>query len=237
MMNAEIKEKTMNILVIEDEQKLASLIKQVLEDQSDKVDVAYDGPSGKEMGLTHDYDVIILDIILPGISGLDLCKSFKEKKPGIPILMLTALGTTEDKVIGFESGADDYLLKPFEFAELIARLKALTRRSQNANLPPNLIYEDANLQVDVSKKIAIRSGKKINLTAKEFLLLEYFMKNKGRVISRSELAEKIWNLKFDSGTNVVEVYINILRGKIDRDFEPKLVHTRVGFGYIFGADA
>lgn len=236
-MNAEIKEKTMNILVIEDEQKLASLIKQVLEDQSDKVDVAYDGPSGKEMGLTHDYDVIILDIILPGISGLDLCKSFKEKKPGIPILMLTALGTTEDKVIGFESGADDYLLKPFEFAELIARLKALTRRSQNANLPPNLIYEDANLQVDVSKKIAIRSGKKINLTAKEFLLLEYFMKNKGRVISRSELAEKIWNLKFDSGTNVVEVYINILRGKIDRDFEPKLVHTRVGFGYIFGADA
>ena len=235
-MKPEIKDKTMNILVIEDEQKLASLIKQVLEDQSDKVDVAYDGSSGLKLGLSQDYDVIILDIILPGIGGLELCKSFKQKKPGTPVLMLTALGTTEDKVIGFESGADDYLLKPFEFAELIARLKALTRRTQNMSLPPNLIYEDANLQVDVSKKMAIRSGKKINLTAKEFLLLEYFIQNRGRVISRSELAEKIWNLKFDSGTNVVEVYINILRGKIDRDFEPKLVHTRVGFGYIFGAD-
>lgn len=225
----------MNILVIEDEEKLASLIRKVLEDQSNKVDVAHDGITGEKFALRNDYDVVVLDLIIPGIAGLDLCKRMKQKKPFMPVLMLTALGTTEDKVIGFESGADDYLLKPFEFAELIARLKALTRRAQ-APAPSGPVYEDANLTVDANKKIAIRSGKKIHLTAREFLLLEYFLKNRGRVIPRAELAEKIWGLKFDSGTNVVEVYINILRGKIDRDFEPKLVHTRVGLGYIFGAD-
>ncbi len=236
MTKTDVQEKIMKVLVIEDEQKLASLIKKVLEDQSNTVDVVYDGSNAEKLLLGNDYDVIILDIILPGTNGLELCKMFKEKKPATPVLMLTALGTTEDKVIGFEAGADDYLLKPFEFAELIARLKALTRRSLTASTPASVIYEDANLQVDTAKKIAIRSGKKINLTAKEFQLLEYFLRNKGRVISRAELAEKIWNLKFDSGTNVVEVYINILRGKIDRDFEPKLLHTRVGFGYIFGSD-
>ncbi len=226
----------MKILVVEDEQKLASLMKKVLEDQSNYVDVAYDGMIAEKLALKRDYDVIILDIIIPGINGLDLCKIIKQKKPNTPVLMLTALGTTEDKVTGFESGADDYLLKPFEFAELTARLKALTRRAQSSMVTQNNIYEYANLQLDTSKKIAIRDGKKINLTAKEFLLLEYFMTNIGRVIARAELAEKIWDLKFDSGTNVVEVYINILRGKIDRDFEPKLLHTRVGLGYVFGTD-
>ncbi len=225
----------MNILVIEDEEKLASLIKKVLEDQSNSVDVAHDSTGGEALAFGNDYDAVVLDLIIPGIGGLELCRRIKEKKAYMPVLMLTALGTTEDKVIGFEAGADDYLLKPFEFAELIARLKALQRRAHSP-APQAPMYEDANLQVDTNKKIAIRSGKKIHLTAREFLLLEYFLKNRGRVIPRAELAEKIWGLKFDSGTNVVEVYINILRGKIDRDYEPKLVHTRVGLGYIFGSD-
>lgn len=225
----------MNVLVIEDEEKLATLIKKVLEDQSNAVDVAFDSSEGETLALSKDYDVVVLDLILPGVGGLELCKKIKQQKAYMPVLMLTALGTTEDKVNGFEAGADDYLLKPFEFAELMARLKALKRRA-SAPAPNGTVYEDVNLQVDTNKKIAVRSGKKIHLTAREFLLLEYFLKNRGRVIPRAELAEKIWGLKFDSGTNVVEVYINILRGKIDRDFEPRLLHTRVGFGYIFGAD-
>lgn len=145
--------------------------------------------------------------------------------------MLTALGTT-DKVSGFEAGADDYLLKPFEFAELVMRIKALTCRSKRAAFASSSMLEFADLKLDLDKKVAIRSGIVINLTAKEFLLLEYFIRNRERVISRPELAEKIWDVTFDTGTNVVEVYINILRKKIDRDFEPKLLHTRIGMGYI-----
>lgn len=227
----------MKILVIEDEQKLAASVKKVLEEHGYTVDVAYDGHMGEKLALKPDLDLIILDIIIPGINGLELCRIIKDQKPNIPILMLTALGTTEDKVAGLECGADDYLLKPFEFAELIARIKALSRRAAMSGNTHGHIYEYEDLQLDTDKKVAIRSGKTISLTAKEFALLEYFIRNKGRVISRSELAEKIWDLKFDTGTNVVEVYINILRKKIDRDFDPKLLHTRIGLGYILAKDA
>lgn len=222
----------MKILVIEDEQKVASFIKRGLEELSYEVELAYDGFTGERLALSRPYDVILLDIIIPAVNGIELCKVIKQKRPDMPVLMLTALGTTEDKVTGFEAGADDYLLKPFEFAELVARIKALSRRSKAAGTSGTTVLKLADLQLDIDKKIAVRSGKEINLTAKEFMLLEYFMRNKGRVISRAELAEKVWDVTFDTGTNVVEVYINILRKKIDREFEPKLLHTRIGLGYI-----
>jgi DNA-binding response OmpR family regulator len=228
-------EKIMKVLVIEDEPKVASFIKRGLEELSFEVDVAHDGTAGEKLALSKTYDIMLLDIIIPGTGGIDLCRNIKKSKPDIPILMLTALGTTEDKVSGFEAGADDYLLKPFEFAELVARIKALTRRAKVGTVKHSSMLEFADLKLDLDKKVAIRGGNVINLTAKEFLLLEYFIRNRERVISRPELAEKIWDVTFDTGTNVVEVYINILRKKIDRDFEPKLLHTRIGLGYILSA--
>jgi DNA-binding response OmpR family regulator len=221
----------MKILLIEDEQQVSNFIKQGLEEQEFEVDVAYDGHIGKRLALNNEYHVIVLDIIIPGINGFDLCRLIKDSRPDVPILILTTLGMTDDKVSGFNAGADDYLLKPFDFVELIARLNALTRRSGSTLNYGNILRSD-NLQLDMEKKVAVRSGKSIKLSAKEFLLLEYFLRNKGRVISKSELAEKVWDLKFDPGTNVVEVYINMLRNKIDRDFDPKLLHTRIGLGYV-----
>lgn len=226
----------MKILVIEDEQQVASFIKQGLEEQSFSVDVAYDGLIGKRLALSRHYDVVLLDIIIPGINGFELCKQLKQEKPSMPILMLTTLGTTNDKVEGFDSGADDYLLKPFEFAELIARIKALARRPSMGGVAYSTILRFEDLRLDTERKIARRSGKLIKLAAKEFKLLEFFMHNPGRVISKAELAEKVWDLKFETGTNVVEVYINMLRNKIDRDFEPKLIQTRIGLGYSLSRD-
>jgi two-component system, OmpR family, copper resistance phosphate regulon response regulator CusR len=228
----------MKILVVEDEQKVASFIKRGLEQLDFEVDVAFDGTSGEKLAVTNPYDVILLDLIIPGINGIDVCKKIKRVKPDLPVLMLTALGTTADKVTGFDAGADDYLLKPFEFAELIARIKALTRRLKfpEDEKKGSTILQVGDLQLDVERKVALRDGKSINLTAKEFSLLEYFMKNKGRVISRVELAENVWDVNFDTGTNVVEVYINILRKKIDKEFEQKLLHTRIGLGYILSQE-
>ena len=225
------------ILVIEDEPKVASFIKRGLEELSFQVDVAYDGFAGEKLAATRTYDVILLDIIIPLKNGIELCKEIKSRKPDVPVLMLTALGTTGDKVSGFEAGADDYLLKPFEFAELIVRIKALTRRAKFSGGSRSNVLEFSDLKLDLDKKVAIRSGTVINLTAKEFLLLEYFLRHPERVISRPELAEKIWDVTFDTGTNVVEVYINILRKKIDRDFGKKLLHTRIGMGYIMSEKA
>ena len=225
----------MKVLVIEDEKEVASFIRQGLEEQSFKVDVGYDGTIGERLARTNDYDVIVLDIVIPGINGFDLCKIIKRDKPGIPVLMLTTLGTTGDKVTGFDAGADDYLLKPFEFAELIARLRALNRRP-GAGVSYNNILRFEDLRLDIDKKIAKRSDKVIKLSAKEFSLLEYFMRNPGRVIPRAELADKVWNLKFDTNTNVVEVYINMLRNKVDRDFENTLLHTRIGLGYVLSKE-
>lgn len=226
----------MKILVVEDEQQVASFIKQGLEEQSFSVEVAYDGQIGKRLALSRDYDVLLLDIVIPGINGFELCRELKREKPTLPILMLTTLGTTDDKVEGFESGADDYLLKPFEFAELTARIKALARRPSMNGTPYGSILRFEDLRLDTERKIARRSGKVIKLAAKEFKLLEFFMHNPRRVISRAELAEKVWDLRFETGTNVVEVYINMLRNKIDRDFEPKLLQTRIGLGYALSKD-
>lgn len=223
----------MKILVVEDEQKVASYIKRGLEKMSHEVDVAYDGSLGERLALSRDYDIVLLDVVLPLLNGIDLCKRIKSAKPNLPLLMLTALGTTSDKVVGFEAGADDYLVKPFDFDELIVRIKALTKRMDQARFHKSrTLLKVDSLELDLDNKFAYREGQQITLTAKEFELLEYFMRNKGRVISKLELAERIWDITFDTGTNVVEVYINLLRRKIDKNFSPKLIHTRVGFGYI-----
>ncbi len=224
----------MNILVVEDEQKVAAFIKNGLEEQGYAVDIAYDGYTGEKLALNRDYQLILLDVIIPVINGVDLCKKIKDSKPEVPVMMLTALGTTDDKLSGFDSGADDYLVKPFEFKELVARIKALTKRSHTTKTMssvPNILTV-GDLQLDTDRKVAIRGGKTISLTAKEFSLLEYLMKNKGRVISRPDIAEHVWDVTFDTGTNVVEVYVNILRKKIDRDFPAKLIQTRIGLGYV-----
>lgn len=227
----------MKVLVIEDEQKVAAFIKSGLEQHFYDVDLAHNGLTGDKLASSQDYDIILLDLMIPSVNGIDLCKRIKAKKPNLPVLMLTALGTTRDKLAGFDAGADDYLVKPFEFDELLARIKALTKRmNPTLQSPAQLTLEIGDLRLDLDKKVAHRGNKKIFLTAKEFDLLEYFMRNPGRVISRPELAEKVWDITFDTGTNVVEVYINILRKKIDRDFTPKLLHTRIGLGYMLSTE-
>lgn len=224
----------MNILVIEDERKVAAFLKDGLEEQGYQVDLAHDAESGEKLVFTKEYHMLLLDVIIPGMNGLSLCKKVKDAKPDLPVLMLTALGTTDDKVTGFDAGADDYLVKPFEFKELLARIKALTKRSLGAanEKAKEEILKVADLQLDLRKKVAIREGRVISLTAKEFALLEYLMRNKNRVMSRVDIAEKVWEITFDTGTNVVEVYVNILRKKIDKDFGKKLIQTRIGLGYV-----
>jgi two-component system copper resistance phosphate regulon response regulator CusR len=223
----------MNILVIEDEKKVASFLKNGLEENGYQVDVAHDDVSGLKYAFGKEYNLILLDVILKSGSGISVCQQIKKASPAVPIMMLTALGTTDDKVAGFDAGADDYLVKPFEFKELLARVKALTKRANAiSDNRQNTILTVADLQLDLDKKIAIRQGTNIHLTAKEFSLLEFLMRNKGRVLSKPEIAEKVWEVTFDTGTNVVEVYVNILRKKIDKDFEPKLIHTRIGLGYV-----
>jgi len=222
----------MTILIIEDDQRVAELIQRGLEHQDFTTTLAYDGLSGKKLALQHDYDLIITDIILPKMDGLDLCKYIRDRKPHIPIIMLTALGTTDDKVEGFDAGADDYLVKPFEMRELLVRVRALLKRnSLSAHQPANkLIYGD--LEMDLHTKMVRRQGKEINLTPKEFSLLAYLLQHPERVLSRVEIAEKVWDTHFDTGTNFIDVYINYLRNKIDKNFDGKLIHTKPGMGFI-----
>lgn len=220
----------MNILLVEDEQKVADFIRKGLTELRYKVDVVYDGHFGEKMALENEYDLVILDIIIPGINGIELCKRVRKYKPELPILMLTALGTTKDKVSGLESGADDYMQKPFHFDELIARIKALSRRSQQVS--PGAIFKVADLEVDSYKRSIKRANKEIQLTAKEFSLLELLIVNKNRVLSRTFIAESVWGLNYDRGTNFIDVYINYLRAKIDKGFTPILIHTVIGMGYI-----
>ncbi|RIV27570.1 DNA-binding response regulator [Fibrisoma montanum] len=221
----------MKILIIEDEVKTLQSIKQGLEEHQWEVDVAYDGTFGYELATRSPYALIISDIILPGINGLDLCRKLRAAQIATPILMLTALSTLDDKIIGLDAGADDYLIKPFEFRELMARVRALTRR-QGAVVQGTTLLKIADLELNPDTKQVMRAGKEIALTAKEFQLLEYFLRNQGRVISKVELAEKLWDVTFDTGTNVIEVYINFLRKKIDKNFEPKVLHTQIGMGYV-----
>lgn len=223
----------MKILIVEDEPKVASFIKKGLEESNYEAEIAYDGISAYKLASQYHFDLFILDVIIPGITGLDLCKKLKDQNPDIPVLMLTALGTTDDKLFGFDAGADDYMIKPFEFRELLARIRVLLKSTHKMSDQSNkLIYSD--LELDLNRKTVKRGIAQMELTAKEFSLLEFFMRNSGRVLSRNDIAEKVWDVSFDSGTNVVDVYVNFLRKKIDKGFDKKLIHTKVGFGYIFG---
>jgi len=223
----------MKILIVEDEPKVASFIKKGLEESHYDVDISYEGISAEKLARQYKYNLFILDIILPGIGGLELCRKFKTLFPNIPVLMLTALGTTDDKLAGFDSGANDYLVKPFEFRELLARVKVLIKTADPLQESVNRLIV-ADLELDLDKKTARRGNSNIDLTAKEFSLLEFFMRNPGRVVSRNDIAEKVWDVSFDFSTNVVDVYVNFLRKKIDKGFDKKLIRTKVGFGYIFG---
>jgi two-component system, OmpR family, copper resistance phosphate regulon response regulator CusR len=222
----------MHVLIIEDEPKVVEFIRRGLEENGFETQVAYDGELGLRIATQGSFDAIIMDVNLPQINGFELCKRLRMVNEHVPILMLTALGTTEDKLAGFESGADDYLLKPFEFRELLARLRALLKRSSPGMSNQGNLLKVADLEMDLDTKMVKRGDKRIDLTAKEFALLEFFMKNKGRIVNRIEIAEQIWDITFETGTNVIDVYVNFLRKKIDKEFENKLIHTQIGMGYI-----
>ncbi len=222
------------ILIIEDEERVASLIRRGLEENGYEVIIAYDGEMGKKLSLMHDIDLIITDVVLPKINGIDLCKEIRKVKPNVPIIMLTALGTTDDKVEGFDAGANDYLVKPFDFRELHVRIRELiNRHSANSNTSNGFILTYSDLEMNLQTKFVSRNKKEISLTPKEFKLLEYMMNNKERVLSRVEIAEKVWDTHLDTGTNFIDVYINYLRKKIDKAFNKKLIHTKSGMGFIF----
>jgi len=219
----------MRILLVEDEKKVAKFIQQGLEEEHYAVDVAHDGEKGLQMALNENYDVLILDVMLPKMNGLDLIKTVRAKHKTTPTLMLTAKTATEDKVAGLDSGADDYLTKPFAFEELVARVRSLLRRGAQEK---STILKVADLELDTVTHKAKRMNKTIELTAKEYSLLEYFMRNKERVLSRTIIAEHIWDYNFDTGTNIIDVYVNHLRNKVDDGFERKLIHTVRGVGYV-----
>lgn len=223
------------ILLVEDEPKTVQSLKKGLEESNYIVDVAYDGEIALQLCNQNAYHLIISDIIIPGLNGLELCRQLRQKGIETPILMLTALSSTDDKIIGFDAGADDYLAKPFDFKEFLARVRALLKRYghsfQIENQPSNLL-KYADIEMDISSHTVHRGGLAINLTAKEFQLLEYFLRNQEKVVSKTEIAEKIWEVEDDQSFNLIEVYVNYLRKKIDKNFDKKLIHTQFGLGYI-----
>jgi len=218
------------ILVVEDEQRLAEVLQKQLLESGFQADVASDGYVGKRMIEQTAYDLVILDINLPLMNGYELCREIRKTNFNTPIIMLTALGTPENKLIGFESGADDYVLKPFDFRELLARINVFLKRS-NITTEQDRKLKIADFEMDLDSKAVIRAGKKIELTSKEFSLMETLLKNKNKVLTREYIIEKVWNLDFETGTNIIDVYVNYLRKKVDKDFEPKLIHTKFGFGF------
>jgi two-component system copper resistance phosphate regulon response regulator CusR len=221
----------MEILLIEDEPKTLQSLRQGLEENGYNVSFAFDGTSGLQMARKGNFGIIISDIIMPGINGLDLCRQLRAERIQTPVLMLTALGATDDVVTGLDAGADDYLIKPFEFRELLARVRALAKRSRPEQ-PTSGIMRYADLELNTDTREVSRQGKSIELTPREFALLHYLLQYPGRVFSKAEIAANVWDVDFDTGTNVVEVYVNYLRKKIDRQFDSKLIHTRPGMGYF-----
>ncbi len=219
----------MRILVVEDEKKVSSFIKRGLEEEKFEVDVAADGEEGLKLAMERVYDLLVLDWMLPKRDGLSVLKEMRDRRVSTPVLMLTAKDTVEDIVAGLESGSDDYLTKPFAFAELLARVKALIRRSE-MDRGAELRFGDLRLD-PVTHKVW-RGDKEIDLTAKEYALLEYFMRNPNQVLTRTMIADHVWDYTFDSFTNIIDVYVNYLRKKIDRDADKKLIHTVRGVGYI-----
>lgn len=224
------------ILLVEDEAHVASLIIRSLSEEGYEVSLAPDGSTGLDMALQNNFDLILLDIMLPGINGLEVCRKIRASGSTVPILMLTALGTTQNIVTGLDSGADDYLVKPYKLAELLARVRSMIRRNNNiginnADNNPEQI-QIADLVLNLKDKTAVRAGQKIELTATEYRLLKYLMANKRRLVSRMDILENVWGIDFNMNTKVVDVYVNYLRKKIDKDFDNKLIHTSIGMGYI-----
>jgi heavy metal response regulator len=223
----------MRILLVEDDRKVASFIRKGLTEEGYAVDVAPDGETGLAMGLDRLHDVIVLDVMLPGKPGFQVLRELRQAKVATPVLLLTARDAVEDKVQGLDAGADDYLTKPFAFAELLARVRALLRRGTPARTP---VLQVADLAMDPATRTVKRGGGAISLTNREFALLEYFLRNPGRVLTRTMIAEHVWDYSFDAGTNVIDVYVNYLRKKIDAGREPKLIHTVRGVGYVLKTD-
>ena len=220
------------ILIVEDERKIADTLRFGLTEKGYFVEVAYDGSIGHRLFQSNKYDLIILDINLPGINGFELCRIIRASDPHIPIIMLTSLLTLEDKVEGYDAGADDYMVKPFAFKELLLKIRAVLKRTMNQQLPVGNILKADDLEINLDSKEVKRGSSKINLTAKEFQLLEYLLRNKNKVVSRSDIALNVWDIDFDTNTNVIDVYINYLRNKVDKPFDLKLIQTHVGLGYI-----
>jgi len=224
-----MEQENVRILIVEDEQRLAEISKKQLEDSCFNAEIANDGYIGKQLVENNTYNLIILDINLPLINGYDLCKEIRKTNSKIPIIMLTAFGSPDNKIVGFDSGADDYIVKPFDFRELLARVNVFLRRSETKVAAEKL--EIADLEMDLNTKTVTRANHKIELTAKEYSLLEIFLRNKEKLLTRDFILEQVWGFDFDPSTNIIDVYVNYLRKKIDKDYDPKLIHTKFGFGF------
>jgi two-component system OmpR family response regulator len=219
----------MRVLVVEDDAKLAAVLRQGLKEQGFAVDVAGDGALGLKLAMATDYDAVLLDLMLPGRDGLDVLRELRRQGRAVPVLILTARSSVDDRVLGLDLGADDYLPKPFDLKELFARLRAILRRPP---VEPSTVLRVADLELDSASREVRRQGARIELTTKEFTLLEYLMRKKGIVVTRAMILDHVWDMDYHGGSNLVEVYINYLRRKIDQDFEPKLIHTIRGAGYV-----
>ena len=220
------------ILIVEDERKIADSLQMGLTEQGYYVELAYDGIIGNKLFESHNYDLVILDINLPGMNGFELCKLMRLKSMDIPIIMLTSMSTLNDKLDGYNVGTDDYVVKPFEFRELLMKIRVLLKRSNKENMPIGQILHAGDLEMNLDTKEVKRDGNKINLTAKEFQLLEYLMRNKNRMLSRADISVNVWDMDFHSNTNVIDVYVSYLRNKVDKNFPEKLILTQVGMGYM-----
>lgn len=220
------------ILLVEDEPKIANALKLGLEENGYHIEVAYDGKLGLRLFETHSFHLVVLDINLPGISGYELCKNIRSKNKQVPVIMLTALSSLNDKIEGYDAGADDYIIKPFEFREVLMKIRVLLRRTMSQTIPTGNTLSAADLEMNLDTKEVKRDNVPITLTAKEFQLLEYLLRNKNRVVSRADIAINVWDIDFDTNTNVIDVYINYVRNKVDKPFSRKLIQTQVGMGYV-----
>jgi two-component system, OmpR family, copper resistance phosphate regulon response regulator CusR len=227
----------MKVLLVEDEPKMVRSLKKGLEEHQIEVDAAMDGAEGGRLAGVNDYAVIISDVMMPEMNGLDMLRQLRQNGNVTPVILLTALGQTDEKITGFEAGADDYLTKPFEFRELLVRVRALARRPKSSYQQTPVILRFADIEMNLDKKECIRDGQRIQLTPREFALMEYLLRNPGRVISKAEISTQVWNLSFDTGTNFVEVYFNFLRKKVDKGFPKKLIHTQFRIGYVLREEA
>ncbi|MDQ6815630.1 MAG: response regulator transcription factor [Bacteroidota bacterium] len=220
------------LLIVEDEKKIADTLKLGLSENGFYVEVAYDGNIGYKLFETHAFDLIVLDINLPGINGYEFCKKVRAQNTAIPVIMLTAFSSLNDKIEGYDAGGDDYIIKPFEFKELLMKIRVLLKRSLNGSVPIGTILKAGDLVMNLDTKEVKRGEIGINLTSKEFQLLEYLLQNRNKLVSRADIAINVWDIDFDTNTNVIDVYINYIRNKVDKPFEQKLIQTQVGMGYI-----